>query len=74
MNKIKQYRQQGEEDKIREVCDNCFKASCWYGEFMCDSADIAGTTFKTIDELKKLNLEDESYWSDEKLIEIYGER
>lgn len=61
-----------EENKLIEVCDKCKKASCWYGEFMCFDADIAGTIKLPIKELRKLDLEDESYWGDEKLEEIYG--
>lgn len=44
------------------VCDKCLQASCWHGEFMCFEAIDAGTTEKTIVELKKLNLEHPSYW------------
>lgn len=45
------------------VCDNCLKACCWQGMFMCDDARTAGTTVKTKTELRKRNLEHESYWS-----------
>lgn len=44
------------------VCDKCLTASCWQGLFMCDDSKFAGTVEKTIDELKKLNLEHSSYW------------
>jgi hypothetical protein len=44
------------------VCDNCLQASCWHGEFMCDEARGAGTIVKTVAELRKLKLENESYW------------
>lgn len=60
-------------DKNVEVCDKCMKASCWYGEFMCDEAYDAGTTIKTVKELRELKVEHEDYWSDEKMIEVYGE-
>ena len=59
-------------DKKIEVCDKCNKASCWYGEFMCDEAQMAGTIKMPISKLKKLGLEDKSYWSNEKLLEVYG--
>lgn len=45
------------------VCDKCLMACCWQGVFMCDDARTAGTTIKTVEELRKLNRENESYWS-----------
>lgn len=36
------------------VCDNCFRACCWQGIFMCDESRHAGTVDKTIGELKKI--------------------
>ena len=59
-------------NKLIEVCDKCFTASCWYGEFMCDNSIQAGTTLKTVAELKNLNLEHKDNWSSKKLLEIYG--
>jgi epoxyqueuosine reductase QueG len=50
--------------KVIEVCDKCFRACCWHGLFMCDESRNAGTVFKTIKELKKLNLEHESNWNE----------
>ncbi|MHB8272686.1 hypothetical protein [Bradyrhizobium sp.] len=51
-------------DDIRvTVCDNCLQASCWQGIFMCYESVSAGTTVKTVAELRKLNLENESYWT-----------
>ena len=47
------------------VCDKCFRASCWQSEFMCDEALTAGVVEKTIEELKKLSLENECYWQPE---------
>lgn len=44
------------------VCDNCFQASCWQGIFMCDEARDAGIVIKTVADLRKLKLENESYW------------
>lgn len=49
------------EDKVT-VCDACLQASCWQGIFMCDEARDAGIVVKTVDELRKLNLENEDYW------------
>lgn len=61
-------------NKVVEVCDNCSRACCWYGESMCDYADSAGTKLMTVKQLKKLNLEHEDYWSDEKMLQIYGDK
>ena len=45
------------------VCDRCLRATCWHGNFMCDDAKNAGTVEKTVDELRKLNLENPCYWT-----------
>ena len=54
-------RQIKDADRIT-VCDVCLQASCWQGIFMCDEARDAGTVVKTVAELRKLKLENESYW------------
>lgn len=61
------------ENKIVEVCGTCFRACCWYGEIMCDESREAGTVKLTIRDLRRLNLEHEENWSDEKMTEIYGD-
>lgn len=48
-------------DKVT-VCNKCLRASCWKGFFLCDEARSAGTKLKSVKELKKLNLENSSYW------------
>lgn len=55
------------------VCDKCLRASCWYGEFMCEEAGGAGLQIVTVADLRKLKREHEEYWSDKKLIQIYGD-
>lgn len=59
-------------DKVL-VCDKCFRACCWYGEFMCDEAVTAGLKILTVADLRKLDREHEDYWSDETLIKVYGD-
>jgi len=44
------------------VCDHCLMASCWQGIFMCNESLEAGTVEKTVEELKELALESESFW------------
>lgn len=39
------------------VCDACLKASCWRGIFMCDDSRGAGTTRKSVAELRALGRE-----------------
>ncbi len=51
-----------QEDKLIMVCERCLQASCWQGEYLCDHADGAGSTLRPISELKKLGLEDPSWW------------
>lgn len=48
------------------VCDKCLRACCWQGIFMCDDAYEAGTTEKTISQLKKLKKEHSDYWEESK--------
>jgi hypothetical protein len=55
------------------VCDKCLRASCWYGEFFCDDAVGADLKIMTVGDLRKLNREHEDYWTDEKMIEVYGD-
>ena len=50
------------DSEIIIVCDNCLQASCWHGDFMCSKAVEAGSTEKTVAELKKIGLEHPSYW------------
>lgn len=54
------------------VCDECRRACCWHGEFMCDKARSAGLLVRTVDELRALGLEHEDNWTDEKMIQVYG--
>jgi hypothetical protein len=58
--------------KLIEVCDECWQASCWYGEFLCDESMNAGTVLLPIGVLTRLALEHPSYWSETKLVEVYG--
>jgi hypothetical protein len=44
------------------VCDSCLRACCWQGIFYCDDYRIAGTTQKTVAELRALGLEHPDYW------------
>lgn len=50
-----------------EICDSCFLASCWQGEFMCENAVNSGTCYKTVGNLIQLNKEHPSYWLKTKL-------
>lgn len=45
-----------------EVCDKCFKATCWQYIFICDEYKEAGITEKTVRELLELKREHPSYW------------
>jgi hypothetical protein len=49
-------------DRKVTVCDKCLQASCWLGTFMCDQAQGAGTTERTVAQLGLLNLESCEYW------------
>lgn len=58
--------------RIITVCDKCFMACCWHGEFMCDESKEAGTVEKTVKELNQLNLEHPSHYSRKKIEEVCG--
>lgn len=44
------------------VCDSCFRACCWQGEFMCDHSYGAGVAYLSVNTLKKIEAEHEQYW------------
>lgn len=60
------------DDRLIEVCDVCLTAACWYGEFMCELAQTAGTVKLPVATLKTLNREHPDQWSDAKLMMVYG--
>ncbi len=46
-----------------QVCDQCLRACCWQGMFMCEDSYSAGTTYKTRRELKEgKHGESPHYW------------
>jgi len=55
------------------VCGKCLRAACWYGEFMCDNAVTADLKILSVGDLRKIDREHEDFWSDEKMIEVYGD-
>lgn len=61
------------DNKLIQVCSECKKASCWYGEWLCIDSRKANIELMTIKELKILGLENEEQWSDVKMIKVYGE-
>jgi hypothetical protein len=48
--------------RLVTVCDSCLRASCWHYIFPCDHYREAGLIDKTVDELRALNREHESYY------------
>ena len=44
------------------VCASCLKASCWQGAYLCDWADSSGTTERTVEQLRELDLEHPDWW------------
>lgn len=60
------------EDKSRDprkfvtVCDNCLRASCWQGEFMCQNSKYSGTVDLPVSTLLALNLESPDYFNIQK--------
>jgi len=54
-----------DDDRLVTVCAACSRASCWQAKHMCDRSDNADTKQLTVRELKRLDLENPSYWSEE---------
>jgi hypothetical protein len=51
------------DQRLVTVCASCMRACCWQGEFYCDNYKGAGTTRKTVAELRAGNYgESEHYW------------
>jgi hypothetical protein len=46
-----------------EVCADCLTASCWQGDFMCETARTADVTIRTVAELRQLALESPEAWA-----------
>ena len=55
--------------KVRAVivCSECLRVSCFQGAFFCEDARGAGTTERTVDELRALGREHPNYWGDESI-------
>ena len=52
-----------EDARLVTVCDACLRACCWRGIFMCDDSYGAGTTRKTVAELRALDEEHSDYYA-----------
>ncbi len=62
-----------EAPRIITVCDQCFRASCWHGVFMCDRARNAGTVDVSASKLDQMALEHPSNYSEEAIARLFGE-
>lgn len=52
------------DDALVTVCSACMRACCWQGEFMCDGAEMVGTTERTVAQLRAgQHGESEHYWA-----------
>lgn len=61
---IKAHGLPSEEDaRLVTVCDQCWQACCFQGEFYCDEYRAAGTHQVRVSDLRKLNLESSDYWT-----------
>ena len=58
--------------RVVTVCAECLKASCWHGVHMCDKAQHADTTTRTVRELDALGYEHPEYYSAERVREVEG--
>lgn len=60
------------DDKIIEVCEECERASCAQGIFLCDNSREADVKLITVRELREKHQEPEGYWRSKTLCETYG--
>ena len=51
------------EDRLVTVCSACLTVSCWQARFMCQRAQTANVERKTIRELRALDREHPSNWT-----------
>lgn len=56
------------------VCAACLTACCWHGEHMCQAAETASTAIMRASELRKLNRENASYYTRDRIEMITGVR
>ena len=66
------------ENKIIEVCSSCKRACCRYSYFMCKDSRLSNTEKFTVKELRAMNNgtgnnENEKYWSDGYMEEVFSE-
>ncbi len=47
------------------VCADCLRASCWKGEFMCETSRFASIKYMYRADLEDLGLEDPGFWVEE---------
>lgn len=50
------------DDTLVTVCAACKMACCWQSVFYCEKYRTANTIKLSVAELRKLDLENESYW------------
>lgn len=61
-----------DDDRLVEVCSACLCAACWHGDNMCAASTGAGTTKRTVRELRELGREHASHYSKENVREVCG--
>lgn len=59
-------------DYLVTVCAECLCASCWHGEFYCQSSQVAGITTLKASELRALGREHRCHFSRKKIREVTG--
>lgn len=59
-------------ERLITVCSECFRASCWHGDFFCDAYRTAGLVKKGERELERLAVEHPSYYAQARIEKICG--
>lgn len=59
-------------ERLITVCSECFRASCWHGDFFCEGYRNAGTVKKSESALRALAVEHPSYYAKARIEKICG--
>ncbi len=65
-------RKMSDKERMVTVCNSCFRASCWHGEFMCEGNKSAGTKQVPVWQLDADGREHPDHYSGEKVRKVCG--
>lgn len=60
-------------ERVVTVCAECFRASCWHGEWLCEESRHADLVDLPVSRLRELNREPAENYSTARVREVCGE-